>query len=280
VKDTPDLPVLSGEIPSVWPAQEVGVPEIWALSHPATYALVEGEAWSELARRLGFQGYPAGPLAEAWKRALQSMDHNYGGTGGAVSIRRKREYLIAAIITGEEARRSAMRQIAECVQLPPVPDITPLVVFNSASWSRTETATAHASFYGEVESFYRPGGIFGDRFRTVRLYDHTGQEVPFQYLEQKAPVTREATICFTALDVPAYGYRLYYLAPAETEAAGTPCCQVTGLRGARMWSWRASASAWKWSGRQGGSAFTTRQWAAPWLGGWSCARGGCRLSRL
>jgi alpha-mannosidase len=110
-----------------------------------------------------------------------------------------------------------------------VDDITPIVVFNSASWMRTDVITAHASFYGEVTAFYRPGADYGDAFECVQLYDCTGKKVPFQYVEKGAPITREATICFTAHDVPPFGYRLYYLASVAEDAPPEPCCQVSGL---------------------------------------------------
>ena len=229
VQAVPDIPTLSGEIVSVWPGMEAAEAGFFYLSGPANYALMQGENWCALVRWLGLGDYDAKVFAAAWKLLLQGMDHNWGGTGGADTDRRHREYLLSPLLTGQEACRKATRQIAENVKLPQVEDITPIVVFNPTSWSRTDLVSAHASFYGEVAASYRPGSDYGDAFECLRLYDHTGQEVPFQYLDRQAPITREATICFTAQDVPPFGYRLYYLAPAAEDAPESPCCLASGL---------------------------------------------------
>lgn len=229
VEATPGIPTLQGEITSVWPTVADWRPDVWYLSSPANYALMQGENWAELARRLGFDAYSRQAVRDAWKTALQGMDHNWDGTATADSNRRHRQYLMTALFTGQEMARHAVRQIAESVKLPKVKDITPVVVFNPTSWSRTDMVTVHASFYGEVESFYGRWFEFGDQFRTLRLYDHTGEEVPFQYLHRATHITREATLCFTASDVPPFGYRLFYLAPVTEELAEEPCCRVSGL---------------------------------------------------
>ena len=225
---TARIPTLCGEIPSLWPYTEAAFPHICALNVPAVHRLVAGENWCELARRLGFACHLDALLRDAWLKLLQGMDHNFQGTGAIAGNQRKREFHIAAILAGEEATRTATRQIAENVRLPDVAGITPIVVFNSTSWERTELATAHISFYGEVEAFHMPGSEFGDPFRHLRLCDHTGRRVPFQYLEQKTVITREATLCFRAEDVPAFGYRLYYLQPATDDEPVEPCCTISG----------------------------------------------------
>jgi len=220
------VPALTGEIPSVWCLVEPGGPDMRTMNGPASYALLSGELWSELARRVGFTGFPQDRITEAWKIHLQGMDHN--GGGGFLGHDRNREYQVMGRLIGEEAARVALRQIIESIKVPDIPDITPLVVFNPTSWKRTEAVTACVAFHGPVEAFYAPGWWFDDHYKNVKLYDHTGQEVPFQYVEQRTMVTREAKITFTACDVPSFGYKLYYLLPVEREEPAQPCYQVSG----------------------------------------------------
>lgn len=81
----------------------------------------------------------------------------------------------------------------------------PIVVFNPLSWTRTDVAEVDISF---IDPY----------IKEFALEDHTGCPVPFQILrEERYPANsiKHATIKFIAGDVPAIGYKTYFVVPRE-----------------------------------------------------------------
>jgi alpha-mannosidase len=102
-----------------------------------------------------------------------------------------------------------LRNIAERVRIP-FARSTPIVVFNSQSWTRDDVVTAHASIYGDVN----PGDI-ADYRKAMRLVDESGASVPFQVLQTATMISDGIDIAFLARGVPSLGYKTYFLVPAE-----------------------------------------------------------------
>jgi len=223
VKDTSDLPVLSGEVPSVWAPLDAQAPHIAVLDIPATNTLLTAEKFATIVSALGWTEYPEIQLKETWQRLLQAMDHNYDGQGGVYGDKRKIEYHEMAILTGEEIIRNSLSLIAENIEVRHGPECNPIVVFNPLSWSRNDIAQAHVTFHGNIEAFDIA------KFRNVVLKDEEGKEVPFQYIDVREGIARGVTILFQAKDVPSIGYRTFYLVPSEKTACYEKTCQVSEI---------------------------------------------------
>lgn len=82
------------------------------------------------------------------------------------------------------------------------PPVT-IVVFNSVSWRRTDTAKIKMKFSRPVA--------------WVDVVDETGEPIPAKVVNHKAEnrILREAEIEFIAENVPSLGYKVFYVKPAE-----------------------------------------------------------------
>ncbi len=214
---------LSGEIPSAWPYSDPQYTYHMVLTFPAVSALLNAERFSELARCRGIMdGYPADKIRESWLQVLETMDHNNNGQGNDQTNERKRSYYEMAIRTADRIREDALRRMAENVANPFGRDAYPIVVFNPMSWPRTELASTHVTYHGDI----KPTNIAA--YRQVTLVDEHGTAVPFQTYDTREGVAREETIRFVAEAVPAGGYRTYYLRPSDKPVEHGPAFQWDG----------------------------------------------------
>jgi alpha-mannosidase len=205
----PDIPEVSGEIPSSWPNIVSTLPHLWQLVVPATNTLLAAEKFAAINHALHYAEYPQSVFDFLWKKLIESTDHNHDGQGGWAGDERKRSYSELAIIRGGEILRDSLRNIAERVRIPVGPSV-PVVVFNPLSWQRDDLVKAHVTVYGDVV----PANI-SDYRKGVRLVDESGREVPFHVAQYSENISRAFEIVFVAQDVPSLGYKAYYLKPAD-----------------------------------------------------------------
>jgi alpha-mannosidase len=215
-----DVPELSGEIPSSWGNLLTSMCHLWPPTTVATDSLLCAETFAAINYALGFADYPQSEFESLWKCALEAMDHNNFGQGGAIGDARKLEYAAAATMRGGQILRDSLRNIAERVQSP-FARSTPIVVFNPSSWPRDDTVTAHVSVYGDVS----PGDI-ADYRKSTRLVDQMGASVPFHVEQSYGTVSRASEIVFVARGVPALGYKTYFFTPADKPDAFPTACKV------------------------------------------------------
>ncbi len=135
----------------------------------------------------------------AWKKVLFNQFHDIlpGTSIPEVFAEANREWS-TAIAIGEHLLQNALRAIALNIELPEPPqaDAQPVVVFNSLNWSRSEVVTIKDPQFA-IES------------ATFWLYDDLGQEI---HLESDQA---ENKLTFWAANIPAVGYRLYWLCQQE-----------------------------------------------------------------
>lgn len=203
-------PVLSGEVPNGWAvgASDCVYPHVSWLDVPAVHALATAEIWAALAHAMKLVAYPHELLRAAWELLLESMDHNWDGTGAAAGDRRHEEYRRFALFVGQETGRRATRAIAERVSAGAGDGHVAVVVFNPLSWNRDAPAEAHAVFHGDPFAVAPPGVR-----PPLRLLDERGRDVPFQIVEDHWLAAREVRLAFVARDLPPIGYRSYLLRP-------------------------------------------------------------------
>ncbi|HWG19487.1 MAG TPA: glycosyl hydrolase-related protein [Terracidiphilus sp.] len=210
---TPDLPVLSGEITGSWGNVDSSATPVWPPAIEAADTLINAEKFSAINYALGYAAYPQAQFDSLWKKALQSMDHNFFGQGGAIGDDRKAGYARAATLEAGEILRDSLRNIAERVRVPNA-KATTIVVFNPLGWTRDDVVRAHVTLNGDVA----PWDI-GDYRKGMRLVDADGNSVPFDVEAYSENISRALTLVFVARDVPSLGYKTYSLEPAEPPAA-------------------------------------------------------------
>jgi alpha-mannosidase len=145
----------------------------------------------------GFAGYPEKELDEAWLAAIYP-DHGWGGKEGQITDRLFLKKYEFARDAGRRLLRKAIGKIAGRVATAADRGI-PVVLFNSLSWDRTLPVTVNVPSARE----------------NWQVVDGEGRQMPAQYLPARGP--DGGRLEFIARDVPALGYRTFYLIQSESE---------------------------------------------------------------
>ena len=211
---TAKLETVTGERPGLW-LYIHGPTHHWAITaaRKAARLLPAAEAFSTVRALLdgSFAGYPAGRLEAAWKAAI-FPDHGWGGKEGQITDRLFRKKYEFARDEGREVLTDALTGIAAWVKTRPEKG-TPLIVFNSLSWPRTDPVTA----------------LVAPRTAGFRLVDTAGADVPYQRLPSGDPASPGAVLIeFVARDVPALGYKTLYLVDGAGPSPEKPVPPVGG----------------------------------------------------
>ena len=152
-------------------------------------------AWAEAQR---------GELAEGWRNLIYLADHAWNGANDenrALNAALRREWQVAANATFDRLIARGLLQLGRRVPTRPGEHV---LVFNALGWARSGVAQVEASDIPDA----------ADGLSAVDMA--SGQETSVQ-------VRREAGqtwLQFEARDVPALGYRVYALRPAEGRRDG------------------------------------------------------------
>lgn len=220
VEKTPNVPELSGEIPMAWPHVVDGILHLWQLAVPATATLRAAEEFATINYALGYADYPQQDLEVLWKSLIDSMDHNHDGQGGEIGDKRKMDDSLLVMNRGSEILRNSLRNIAERVEIP-VKNSLPIVVFNGLGWRRDDPVKAHVTLYGDVGPYQ-----IDDYKKGMRLVDEKGTVVPFHLEQTSENISRAIELTFIAQNVPALGYKTYFLTPADQTQSYPPAAQI------------------------------------------------------
>jgi len=209
-KGRPVFDRVSGERPNLWlyihgPTHRAAIAAQREAGRilPAAEIFQTIEAWASG----HFRDYPADGFAEAWLSAIYP-DHGWGGKNGQITDRLFRKKYEFARDRGKEMLEAALGRIAGRVKTDPARGF-PVIVFNALSWPRTDVVTVEAG-----KTAGRP---------VVR--DAAGKEVPSQILPPDPGGNPDRVrIVFVAPDVPAIGYKTFYLSESvnkDPAAAGS-----------------------------------------------------------
>lgn len=213
---TPNIPELTGEIPSSWPNLVTSLPHMWPMLTPAANTLLAAEKFAAINHALGYADYPQAEFDQVWRRLLESADHNQDGQGGLAGDVRKLEHQQMAVTRGGQILRDMLGNIAERVAMP-YEGATAVVVFNPMAWPRDDLVRTRVAVYGDPD----PGRITAFR-KAARLLDDKGQPVPFHVEGYSENISRVFDLVFTAHDIPSLGYKTYYLTAAPEGEAPKP----------------------------------------------------------
>jgi alpha-mannosidase len=218
--NSPEIPELSGEIPSSWANLTTSLSPLWPPVMAATDTLLNAEKFAAINDALGYAPYPGAEFDSLWKDALKSMDHNNDGQGGVAGDERKLGYAQGVSLRAGQILRDSLRNIAERVQHPS-PRSTPIVVFNPLSWTRDDIVKTHVTLFGDIES-----NDIEDYRKGMRLLDEKGISIPFQVEESSEWFSRAVDLVFIDRGVPSLGYKTYYLVPADKPDLFLNACQT------------------------------------------------------
>lgn len=225
VKNTADLPNYSGEVPNTWMGVDAGYAKTFQYAQKATNLLLAAEKLTTISHILGYTKYPAEKIENAWKGLTLACDHGYGGHGYEEGDKRKIVERQKAIFTAEEIIETSLTPITEHIKTDAV-DCIPIVVFNTLSWERNEVVNAHFTLQiNQSQAGYDDTGRIGGWYKRetypikikdkMVLKDDQGRLIPFQILKRKDVL--EYYIIFPAENIPAMGYKTYYIYPAKEE---------------------------------------------------------------
>ena len=191
----PALPTIMGERPNVW-LYIHGPTHHWAVSamRDAARLLSAAEAFATIDGLLAgtFKDYPQAAFDDAWMAHIYP-DHGWGGNYGELTDETFKQKEESARDTGNRILAESTASIANRVKAN-LAKGQPVVVFNSLSWERTDPVTVTGA--------------------ETRVTDSDGKEIPSQPMAGGKRV-------FIAKDVPALGYKTYYLVKAAAKAVAT-----------------------------------------------------------
>jgi alpha-mannosidase len=208
-----DLPAIKGERPAIWlyihgPSHQKAL----KASREGDILLTQAEKFATANAWIdgSFKNYPQKDLNEAWEAKIYP-DHGWGGKNGEITDNLFYQKYLFARDRGKTILDNNLREISSKINTR-TENGTPLVIFNSLNWSRTDVATARLNF-DEGEAFY------------ISLKDAEGHEIPLQIKSKELfpdGSLRSAEICFIAENIPSIGYKTYYFTPVSEPPSQSP----------------------------------------------------------
>ncbi|KOP25929.1 alpha-mannosidase [Hapalosiphon sp. MRB220] len=162
--------------------------------------LYQAELFAAIATLKSGVNYPKAELEAAWKQVLFNQFHDIL-PGSSIT-----EVYEDALVEWQEAEKvgteileESLRAIAAQIPFPtpPQPDSLPIVVFNSLNWQRSEVVSVG------LPSTTAPN-------QEWQIYDYSGNKLVSQLSEA-------STLLFLASDIPAVGYRVFWLCPCQVK---------------------------------------------------------------
>jgi alpha-mannosidase len=203
-----DLPAIRGERPAIWlyihgPSHQQAI----KASREGDILLTQAEKFATVNAWVNgsYRNYPEAALRKAWEAKIYP-DHGWGGKNGDITDQYFFQKFLFAKAEGERILEKSLSEISGKIKTDPGKG-TPLVVFNSLSWVRTDVVNARV--------FFDPGESKG-----LILRDAFGQEIPVQIREKETygdGSVKMADIWFIARDVPSIGYKTFYYSSGMPE---------------------------------------------------------------
>ncbi len=171
--------------------------------------LYQAELLSSIATICTGAVYPKSELESAWKQVLFNQFHDIL-PGSAIA----QVYADANLAFAEADRASrqillqSLDAIAAQISLPspPQPDAQPILIFNTLNWSRSEVVAV--TLPDSDDSAWQ-------------IYDLSGQRLMKQIVKGDRPPS-QFTMLFCAEDVPAIGYRVFWLCRQDSQTLNDP----------------------------------------------------------
>ena len=171
----------------------------------AEHLLYEAELWASLAAIATGTPYPNAELEELWKQTLFNQFHDIlPGSSITPVFTEANEVWETVKFQCWDLMATAQQALAKNLAIPtlPHPDAKLLVVFNPLNWARTETVNVDLCIEAENPQHWQ-------------ICDLDGNAIAQQNCDQP-PGNTLYCISFLAEQIPAIGYRAYWLCPCKT----------------------------------------------------------------
>ncbi len=195
---------IMGERPNLWlyihgPGHEHAL----KASRYASRRLVAAEKFATFDAMVqgSFGNYPQNELTKAWEDGIYA-DHGWGGRFGNITDKLFRTKFENAGRIADQVVETSINNIAENINFKK--EGIPVVVFNPLSWERQDPVTFNLN----------TEGIYTNNFKLV---DSDGNNVDFQFIPTDDRDSDSwLKFMFIAGEVPAHGYKTYYLLPGQS----------------------------------------------------------------
>ncbi|MCK5774728.1 MAG: alpha-mannosidase [Bacteroidales bacterium] len=206
VRAADTLPSILGERPALWlyihgPAHQKAL----KASREGDILLTMAEKFASIDALTdkSFANYPAKRLQKAWEAKIYP-DHGWGGKNGQITddlFRRKFEF---ARNEAQQILENAGRSLASKIKTNSRTG-TPLVVFNSLNWQRSDIVEFEINFDEGLAKSFEVTGPEGKNMPIQYQVENTYQDGSIQ----------TAKVHFIAKDVPSIGYKTFYLITSQ-----------------------------------------------------------------
>jgi len=165
--------------------------------------MLDLEKVASLCEILGLSSYPTSEIQEDWGKILFGRDHSNLGYIRVIDSTNRRSLSDVARVAEDRIRRllhDRLTKLANAVDY--ARPGTPVLVFNTLNWSRTEPVELQLTL----------------RSRTYKAVDPTGSEVPLQAISSTDLPDGNTLHRFLlmATDVPSLGYKVFYVVPGKS----------------------------------------------------------------
>lgn len=199
-KNKKKLPEFCGEMPYAFYALPSAAVTTYQTSRRAENLLVSAEKLSTVREQLGLGAYPSREIESAWMHLTFPHDHNLGGRHGEENDAQRNQHALAAQKSAEAIIQEAILMITTHINYSQK-SMEPVVVFNPLSWKRDEIAGTYLEF------------PIND-IKELEIYDSQGEKVPVQIQSiHEIHGTSRVYFDFLAKNVPAIGYKTFYIKP-------------------------------------------------------------------
>lgn len=169
--------------------------------------LYQAELWASLATIAVQMPYPKSDIEVAWKKTLFNQFHDIlpGSSIKPVFEEANQQWQQVQAI-GTKILQQSLQAIAQHITLPAPPhaEAKPIVVFNSLNWVRSQVIDL------EIQQ--------SDQSTVWKVCDVDGQAIASQHFSL---VNGQGRLTFLAEQIPAIGYRTYWLCPSKSSPVPT-----------------------------------------------------------
>jgi alpha-mannosidase len=227
--DTRRVPTYAGEAPYGFYSIPAFEPQTYQQCRRAENALTAAERFAVTRRLEGLGAVPTRRFDAAWEELFWAHDHNIAGQDGPINDAVRTHRAERARVEAE----SILREIEASYLLHAQTDETKgkaFLVFNPLSWRRDGVCELRMELPGPRVDGVEVVDADGAAAPTQMLHVERADEERIDYqLDDPDLAEFQARLAFVAKDVPATGYKTFYVRKAAGSATGATTAAATGL---------------------------------------------------
>ncbi|MCK5738572.1 alpha-mannosidase, partial [bacterium] len=198
-KKSTNLPVVHDELQFIFEGCYTTRADIKQRNRQSENILPELELFASMAQPFEFP-YPNHVLQKGWERTCFNQFHDIlPGSGIHAAYQESLPLADGVIAAAESSLQRALNTLAAKIKSDQFPGKSPLTIFNSTNWVRSDIAKFDVSL---TENQW------------IEIYDADNTIIPCQIVNRNADT---ATVLFIAQNIPAAGYKTYFWLKTENQ---------------------------------------------------------------